>query len=139
MAAIAECNRMSCSKSLSIQSKLALVTPVDSHCVFRESRRFDATKTSSPSTLSSTRASLPYAPGIHQALSTRAPNKGPRLTLELVTDSAKQLRWRELLSRDEAAPAPPPFSVALPFSVVFQRAAPAFVVLVQFLAVRDLQ
>src|SRR5262249_15938809 len=49
---------MWCLRSLSIQSSPALVTPADSPCVFQESKRFDTTKTSIPSTPFNSRASL---------------------------------------------------------------------------------
>src|SRR5678810_370837 len=66
---------MSCSRWLSIQSSLVLATPVDLHCVSRELRRFDATKTSIPSTPFNTRASLPCSRQIHRTLSERAPDQ----------------------------------------------------------------
>src|SRR5512132_2424798 len=66
---------MSCSRWLSIQSSLVLATPVDLHCVSRELRRFDATKTSIPSTPFNTRASLPCSRQTHRTLSERAPNE----------------------------------------------------------------
>src|SRR4029077_18405152 len=66
---------MSCSRWLSIQSNLALFTPVDSHCVSPELRRFDATRTSIPSTRFNTRASLPCSRQTHRPLQKRAPNQ----------------------------------------------------------------
>ena len=66
---------MSCSRWLSIQSSLALATPVDSHCVSPGLRRFGATRTSIPSTPFNTRASLPCSRQIHRPLSERAPNE----------------------------------------------------------------
>src|SRR4029077_16922613 len=66
---------MSSSRWLSIQSSLVLATPVDLHCVSLELRRFDATKTSIPSTPFNTRASLPCSQRTHRALSERAPKQ----------------------------------------------------------------
>ena len=62
---------MSCSRWLSIQSSLALATPVDSHCVSQELRRFDAIKMSILSIPFSTRASLPGSRQIQRALRQR--------------------------------------------------------------------
>jgi hypothetical protein len=66
---------MSCSRLLSIQSNLALATLVDSHCASPELRRFDATRTSTPSTPFNTRVSLPCSRQTHQILSERAPDQ----------------------------------------------------------------
>src|SRR5580765_2623050 len=66
---------MLCSRWLSIQSSLALATPVDSHCVSPELRRFDATRTSIPSTPFNTHASLPCSQQIHRTPSERAPEQ----------------------------------------------------------------
>src|SRR5215211_5367984 len=70
---------MSCSRSLSIRSSLVLATPVDWPCVFRELRRFDATKTSIPSTPFSTRASLPCTRRIYRAFREECLNSGSLL------------------------------------------------------------
>src|SRR6478609_7735357 len=70
---------MLCSRWRSIQSSLALATPVDSHYVSLELRRFDATKTSIPSTPFNTRASLPCSRQTHRTLSERAPNQSQKL------------------------------------------------------------
>src|SRR6266513_4576069 len=78
---------MSCSRWLSIQFSLALATPVDLHCVSRELRRFDATKTSIPSTPFSTRASSPGSRRIYRAF------REERL------NSASQLLWRRRRTR----------------------------------------
>ena len=83
---------MSCLRSLSIQSSLALATPVDSHCVSQELRPFDATKTSIPSTPFSTRASLPGSRQIQRAL------RGRCLT------SVSQLLWPSDELDDAACP-----------------------------------
>ena len=66
---------MSCSRWLSIQSRAALATPVDSHCVSPELRRFDTTRTSIPSTRFNTHANLPCSRQSHRTLPERAPNQ----------------------------------------------------------------
>src|SRR4030095_10524594 len=124
---------MWCSKWLSIQSSPAHVTQVDWLCVSQESKRFDATRTLVRSTLLSTRASLPDSRQIHRTNSTRTPNERPRFTLASGMDSPKHLRWRELLRADAVTPGRPSFFVSLPSSAAFQRVAPAFAVLGQFL------
>src|SRR5512133_946372 len=53
--------------------------PVDSHCVSRELRRFDATKTSIPSTPCSTRVSLPSSRQIFRAFREERLNSASRL------------------------------------------------------------
>ena len=78
---------MSCSRWLSIQSSLALATPVDSRCVSPELRRFDATRTSIPSTPCNTRVSLPCSRQTHRTLSERAP------------DQVSELLWRRRRNR----------------------------------------
>ena len=78
---------MSCSRLLSTQSNLVLATPVDSHCVSLELRRFDATRTSIPSTPFSTHASLPGSREIYRAF------REERL------NSASQLLWRRRRTR----------------------------------------
>src|SRR6266550_5567370 len=128
---------MSCSRWLSIQSSLVLATPVDSHCVSRESRRFGAIKTSIPSTPFSTRASLPGSRQIYRAFREERLNSAS-ITLAWATDSAKQLvLWEEPLP-GYVVTREPSFFAPLPSCAAFQRGAPEFVVLVQFLAVRDL-
>src|SRR4030095_3912666 len=129
MAAIAECNRISCSRWLSIQSSPALATPVDLHCVSLESRRFDATRTLVPSIHSRTRASLPSTPQTRRTLSTGTPDERSRSTLASATGSAKQPLRRELLPEDVVAPEPPSFFVSHRACVAFEQGAPAFVVL----------
>src|SRR5215471_3982681 len=78
---------MSCSRWLLIQSSPALATRADSHCVFRGSKRFDATKPSIPSTRFSTRESLQYSRQIHRTLSERPP------------DRVSELLWRRRRNR----------------------------------------
>src|SRR5215469_5481609 len=76
---------MSSLRSLSIQSNPALVTPVDSHFVSRELRRSGATRTSIPSILFNTRASLRRSRQI--------------LNLRRALSKASELLWRRRRTR----------------------------------------